>query len=246
MATTIHQTKDWLRRMYDRGFCFPNSYVVFDCETTGTKTEHDYIVQLGHLVVEDRVPRDPYETVLDWIHSPAASQGDVRQRFIEIAHDLKCKDTYRFSYDKVAAEGYDPIEVLSIYFEFFKSHQAAGCSFATHNGVRFDTRIVSSHFKRFLGENFQFDNSKMIDTGLLEKGMQLNMMLHDGESLPSYYNRVESVYGKGVMWSLANYCVPTYKLAEKHNLNMHKSHTAGFDCHVTHLLLEEYRKIAGR
>lgn len=238
----LDQTTDWLCRLRDRGYHFPADYLVFDVETTGLKVAHDYIAQFGHLAVDSLVSREPVETVLDWTRCDRASHGDVRERLYATEADCASRgSTYKFSYDRLATEGVDPIAVLDIYHILFTQHQEAGCYFLTHNGVHYDTQIIQHHFRRFLGENFEFDNSKMIDTGLLEKALQLDIMLQPGESLPSFYRRIEKAYGKGTYWSLSNHCIPKYKLDEKHGLDMRNSHTAGFDCHITHLLLEEYR-----
>jgi DNA polymerase III epsilon subunit-like protein len=239
----LHKATDWLKRLRDRGFQFPDSYIVFDTETTGLKVAFDYIVQIGHLSVENRIPRQPVETVLDWTRCDRASHGDIRQRLYETEDDLRKQGrAYKFSYDRIAAEGVDPVAVLEIYHSLFKQHQDAGCYFLTHNGVRYDTQIVKHHFRRFLNMDFEFDNAKMIDTGLMEKAQQLGLLIHEGESLPSFYDRVSKEWGKGVYWSLDKHCIPKYKLDEKHGLDIKNAHHAGFDCLVTHLLLEEFRE----
>jgi hypothetical protein len=86
----------------------------------------------------------------------------------------------------------------------------------------------------------------MIDTGLFEKALQLDMMLRDNETLESFYKRVIDEFGKGIYWSLDRHCVPKYHLVAKHNLDMQSAHTAGFDCKVTHLLMEEYRNFTSQ
>lgn len=239
---------EWFQELaHDTGFVFPKSCIVFDVETSGLDTERDYIVQIGHLVVEDCKPREPMDIVLDWTRCDAVQHGGMRQRLYEVDHDFRMQGRdYKFNYNRLAEEGVDPVSVLEIYHELFTQHQNAGCHFLTHNGFRYDSKIVASHFRRYLGSTFQFDQHLMIDTGLLEKACQLNMMLEPNESLPSFYNRIEQAIAKGVFWSLDRHCVPKYDLVRKHGLDMRKAHTAGFDCYVTHLLLEEFRSMAGR
>lgn len=238
-------TDNWFRRICDRGLKFPESYIVLDVETSGLDVKRDYIVQFGHLVVENRVARKPVETVLDWTRCDKASHGDVRQRLAEMEHYFKTRQREaKFSFAGIAREGVDPVEVLRIYHELFKQHQDAGCFFLTHNGIRYDTQIVASHFKRFLGVDFTFDPSCMIDTGLLEKASQLNLLKHPSETLGQFYRHVANEYGKGVYWALDSHCVPKYKLVEKYGLDMRNAHCAGFDCYATHLLMEEFRACA--
>jgi DNA polymerase III epsilon subunit-like protein len=234
---------DWFKRLQKCGFNFPDSYIVLDTESTGLKVAYDYVVQFGHLAVVDRIPRKPTATVLDWTRCPLISHGDFRQRLYETEHDIRTHGgCYRFSYERVAKEGIDPISVLEIYHDLFEYHQSTGSQILTHNGIRFDIQIVKHQFRRFLGSTFEFDQELVVDTGLLEKARQLDLAPFKNESRASYYQRINAVPGKGVYWSLDKHCIPMYDLGRKYCLDMSQAHTAGFDCYITHLLMEEIRE----
>lgn len=233
----------WFRRMYDLGFEFPNDYVIFDVETTGLDVNRDYISQFGHMIVENRVPHKPMATLLDWTRYGRVNHGHVRERLLSVEYDFrKTGRCYRFDYDILAQYGADPEAVLEIYYDMFKDHQDAGGFFLTHNGIRYDTQIVASHFHRYLDTDFWFNPNQVVDTGLLEKALQLNMLPEPGETMPSYYWRVSELKAPGVYWSLSDHCVGKYRLDERFRLNMAGAHTSDFDCYVTHLLMETFRQ----
>jgi DNA polymerase III epsilon subunit-like protein len=236
-------TNCWFKRLCDRGFKFPDTYIVFDVETSGLQPAYDYVVQFGHMTVQDRRPCEPAQYLLDWTRCEIVSQRDVRERLYHTEDEFRKRQLiYRFSYERLAKEGIDPLEALRVYFDYFQQHQKDGGYFLTHNGVRFDSQLVEHHFRRFLGKEFKFDLSRMIDTGLLELAAQLGLMIGDDESISDFWLRLSKCCQRGVFWSLDKHCIPKYNLVKRHGLNMSQAHTAGFDCKVTHLLMEEFRR----
>lgn len=240
------EKRQWFRRLIDNGFNLPASYIVFDCETTGLDPAHDYMVQFAHIVVENGAPREDIEVMLNWPDCPKVDQADLHWHINNIVSIFnKIDRPYLFPYDRLQRDGVDPIRALQLYYQLFKTHQDNGGFFLTHNGINFDTAMVHNHFKRFLGVEFYFNPNQMIDTGLLEKARQCDGFdICPGETAAAYYDRCGGIRRRGVLWSLDKWCIPQYNLDVRNNLDMEKAHTAGFDCYVTHLLLEEFKRLA--
>lgn len=241
----VNNTSIWINNLHKSGFKFPTSYIVFDCETTGLDPNLDFIVQFAHIFVDNKVPRSDIELILNWADCSNISQSHLNSRINNIQRIFNgLGKRYLFTRDVMQRDGVDPFKLLSIYLDMFKAHQNSGGYFLTHNGFRFDTIMLEHHFKRFLNEDFKFDCDRVIDTGLIEKANQCELhTIKENETITNFYHRCDEYRARGVMWSLDKWCVPRYRLAEMHSLDMRKAHTAGFDCYATHLLFEEFRKM---
>jgi DNA polymerase III epsilon subunit-like protein len=236
---------DWMKQLRDAGYPFPTSYFVFDVETSGLNPAEDLITQFGHADVRDRkiIHNDGY--ILDWPSCGALIRQDwLRERLSRTVEEITRRGgTYRFAYDKLRG-GKEPVQLLQEYHDFLKDWQDRGGWFLTHNGFQYDSRIVEAHFRRFLWSDFRLDLNRVLDTGLLEKGMGCDLPFYPDETVVSYHQRVSNYFGRGVMWSLDRHCIPKYKLHEKHAFDMRETHTAGFDCRATHCLFEEFRQLS--
>jgi hypothetical protein len=106
-----------------------------------------------------------------------------------------------------------------------------------HNCIRFDIPFIQTELARYSLE-WEPDPDYIIDTGAIVKGRQINAVQRYGERNIDFFRRVANTRAKGVAWSLDKYCVPTFEL-EKFGVDTNKQHhSAGYDCFVTHCLLQ--------
>ena len=116
-----------------------------------------------------------------------------------------------------------------------------GSMIVGHNLCKFDIPFLHGEASRY-GIDINFLEDQVIDTGLLVKGMQLNLYPEAGEPIHSYWRRVISFWAKGVKFNLDKYCVSRFGL-EKHGASTSCAHDAGYDCWLTHLVLCELNNI---
>ena len=235
----------WFKKIQEAGYPFPNSYIVFDLETTGLDNYYDYILPIGITNVIDGEIRDNCTTILDWAKYSKNVLPDVRKRLSNTMYHVRHKRKLNpISIDRMLKVGKEPIHALAKYYEFFDKCKEDNIYMVAHNGIYFDTVFLQNHFKRFLDIEFTFNPNHVLDTGLLEKGSQHGIQYSYGKELVCFYNSIKKAPNKGVHWALDSHCIPKYSLDKKYNLDVSKAHTADFDCKATHVLFKEYRALA--
>lgn len=233
--------RDWAVQ-YDG---FPEDYLVIDTETTGRDVDKDLILQLGWCQVVNRRVVDNDGVILNWGRKPYIDPSWVARRMGQTAAEMKKKHmVYPWDMD-VLSHGQNPVEALTDFLERLCDVREKGQVIVAHNGVSLDFPIISSHFRRFLKLNFEFQPEEVWDTGALEKACQLDEFLY-GSELPGDFawRVIERNTDRGINWSLHEHVIPKYNLTVRYNLDLLKSHTAPFDAYVTHLLFEEFRTLA--
>lgn len=232
----------WFRDLY--GGSWPVTYCAFDIETTGLKMD-DYVVEVGHCLVEDGVVTSRTAVALNWMKGPAHVRDDFVRR-LETTKRVMMKDgkPYRFDLDYLAARGIDPIEGLSFFHDFLVALRDRGVLFVAHNGHKFDEPVLAASFARFgicpafsLGDRF-------FDTSAIEKASQISFdtqaLPRQGDTLRSYFIRVAGIRAKGVLSNLGSHCVVKYGLCSDKELLAGKLHTAAFDAYLVHLLMGKF------
>jgi DNA polymerase III epsilon subunit-like protein len=238
---------------------FPNDYLVIDVETTGVEFHKgtpnytgDLITQLGSCVVRDGIAVKQSAVTLNWPLLSCISTESLRERMLQTKRNVEFKDgvptgkTYHLSVEKLAT-GVNPIEGLREFRELLSFNRERGCFLVAHNGWKFDVRMLEDHLGYWLkadNQPFTFKNNELVDTGMIVKGAQTNLTPYTTEPVRTWSNRVANARLKGIYWSLDNYCIPTYRLEERHYLDKSEAHDAGYDCYITHLLFEEFKNIA--
>ena len=261
----------WLTELQQRlgHSMFPEDYIVFDVETTGRvfygaqgsytpdrHGYHDLITQIGHCIVRGGEVKHSAGVVLDWTRPEVASthEFDVMRDQQWLRDQLDFLDkvftekgrTYQVPYTKMQAEGRDPIEIIRGYYDIFNDAREQGLKFVGHNAWGFDVKMVRYHFRQCLNEDFKWRSDEVIDTGMIEKAIQdadnENISLPwPTENLKTWSRRIANSPRAGISWNLDQHVVNKYNLIERYNLNMDEAHDAGFDCYLTHLLLETYK-----
>jgi DNA polymerase III epsilon subunit-like protein len=213
----------------------PCDYLVFDLETLGFDPARDMIVQLGFCLVRDcEVVHDLWDTdssamILKW----PAECFEGRDGAINV---------HGITPEKSAAEGVDPDEVFGIVEDVVAYANKEGMQFCGHNLFAFDHGFL----KRAMsdrGKKMDISQDSLIDTAMIVKAMQLGMKPDVDERAYSYYARVKQFRARGVYYNLDRHCVKRFGLDAKHGVDPDAAHDAGYDCWMTHLVVEELNKI---
>lgn len=235
----------WLKLFQDRYGGFPRNYCVLDIETTGLDPEVDLILNIGHVIVRDGRAVSRMESFLDWTRDSRVDHDWLQDRMESTRWEMAQRGReYKMSYEKLVRCGEDPVVVLQRYHDLIKDQQKEKSAFVMHNGYNFDAPWLCTHFHDWLGERLEFGPNEIWDTGMIEKACQLDSVPDLCESMRSWAKRVGGIQAKGVKWSLDAHCVPKYDLERRFNLNVADAHGAGYDSYVTHLLFEEFRRMA--
>jgi DNA polymerase III epsilon subunit-like protein len=224
----------------------PDDYLVFDCETCGFDAKVDLILEVGWGVVRDRQLVDCQGLVLDWTLDPRIDKGWLRWAIERTRKGMADKGRpYHFSYERLSREGVPPWEGLHAIVRLLYDSVTTGVKLVGHNAWRFDRRMIDGHTARFMnGYQLPWHEFNLIlDTGLIEKAIQTNRPIYEHEDLDEWFDRIERAKISGVSWNLDQWCVPKYRIVERHGLDMCQAHTAGFDCRCTYHLLETYRAL---
>lgn len=225
---------------------FPDNYLVLDIETTGNDLSKDVILEIGWCEVKDNKVITNNSVILDWERTPYVDPKWVKQRLKETKQRMeeegKC---FPFSVDSLSS-GVKPNNFFSLLLDKLKQVRHQDGVVVTHNGVRFDLPIISSHFHRVLNTNYRFLPEEIWDTGALEKGHQLDELLCQGELPGDFAYRVLNRSNDKIKWNLHDHVIYKYDLANRFDLNLELAHTARYDAYITYLLFNEFRQLSER
>jgi len=202
---------------------YPNTYLVWDLETTGLVKEECKILEIGCLTIIDGEIVDRRSWLLD--HGV-----EIPEYITEITGITK---------DLIDKDGEDPRSSIENFLSILLSNQEH--AHVTHNGLRFDIEWLAYHAAKTLGwtvgEHREFIdnlNSRAIDTAVFVKAKKIDMERQWNESFYDWGMRVMNWIFKGVKYNLALTCeelgVDTSKIT---------AHRALGDCEMTHLIYQE-------
>jgi hypothetical protein len=233
------------------GHQFPDSYLCFDTEFTGSDERNDLIVEIGHTMVENGKVVDKLNLVLNWYAHPDIQDTWLTYKLNNMRSIVG--PNWRLTPEVVAKEGMDPLQALRFYQKLFAVWKKRDLPFVAQNGQTADERLLRGNFDRFLHKSFELPPNGYFDTGGIFKATQIweatdgnlanfrvVMMPHRTDTLKSYFHRVIHTRIAGVKWSLPA-ILEHYNLIEKHNADMSQHHNAGFDSMCLHWIMEEYR-----
>lgn len=206
----------------------PDDYLVIDLETTGfpNAEREEYVTQFGYAVVQGRKIIDNESTLLKtppgWISEGASQVTGITDEMIQ-------------------RDGSDPKPFYMELIKLFELYRKNGCMFVGHNVVGFDAPFLEADFEHH-GIDFKFDSNEFIDTGMMFKASQIFAAPADGERLGEFFRRIREVHSRK-KWNLA-FAIRQLGLDMTYGINLDEAHDAGFDCKITHLLLEDLRQRA--
>lgn len=204
----------------------PDTYLVFDTETSGTDPYRDAVMQYGFCVVEKRMKANRFAFIVkrppDFIVAPGAFA------------------VHHIDQARMQKEGIEPEVLIPEIANTLETYRKHGCLFVGHNMISFDAPFFERESKQH-GCPFSFGPNEIIDTGMLVKASRLGMYFSPDDTIRSFARRVSEVRAKGIYWSLDRYCFDAFNLGGRSGIDKSAAHDASVDCELTHHLLEELR-----
>jgi DNA polymerase III epsilon subunit-like protein len=241
----------WLKYASEKLGKLPDSYLVFDIETTGLDLTIDIPGQIGWAVVENNKVVDSGSRTLNWLRGqPPEFHYWISDRIARTKNQFEYKKgvatgkVYGISVDRLR-QGDIPEKVLREFHSLVNECKKNGFKFIAHNGLRLDQPMLDRILSEISegGMRLKFKPDEYLDTLSIEKSVQLFPEISDEETWLDFCKRAYRLGGSSVKGSLDNHCSVKYDLAKKHNLDMNKAHEADFDCLLTHYLFQEYKEL---
>jgi len=210
----------------------PNAYLVLDVETSGFSGSINpngtpaCIAQFGIAAVRNREITHNYSYLVK--RPPGTMQPGASA-------------VNRITDEMLAEQGELPEILYPRLIRLLEVFREDRCPYIGQNVVKFDAPFINDDFARH-GFDFRFELSELIDTGLIYKANQLCVAPRDDEALDAFFERVAEIRSR-VKWNLG-LTMRTLHLDAKFGLDLEGAHDAGYDCYMTHLLLEELRQLA--
>lgn len=229
--------------LFSRAFTLPTTYLVLDCETTGFSREQDYIIDVGWLAVQNNVIVDGGSCMLDWSRV-SVDHGYIQSQLLRQATEYgRVGRRHQYPYERLCREGEEPLQVLHEYVTRIYNYiaQKAGVIIG-HGFWNFDREMLNAHTQRYFdGYVLPWQPNSIFDTGLLEKAAQSLIYPYAGETLDTWYHRVDDNHIR-VKYNLESHCVPKYRLVERYSVSADDMHTAACDCKLIYCLYDTYRQ----
>ena len=233
------------------GHVFPDTYLCLDTEYTGGDERTDFVMEIGHVMVEDRQVVDQLNVVLDWSVHPGVDIELLRHKLNNIKSIMG--NDWRITWKVMKEEGIAPSKALRFYYKFFQAWNKRDLPYVAHNGRVAEERMLRGVFNRYFNRSFVIGDNQLWDTGAIFKATALAESLdlsHDkhrwscypkhSDSMKDYFNRVLGVRAKGIRWKL-KLCLEHYDLLDQLQDN-HRYHQAVYDAYCSYLLMEAYRE----
>jgi len=211
----------------------PDDYLVVDIETNGFNwnpkpgEKPAVVTQLGYAAVRGQ------KEVANSAHYVKRPPGTLK--------GTKASEITGITDEMLAKMGENPGELFSRFYDLLKLYRGSHAMFVGHNISKFDAPFLDAEFERH-GIPFRFEDNSFVDTGCLYKAVQLRTFPNTSEDLHHFFMRVANTRSR-VKWKLT-LAVETLGIDRRFGLDLEAAHDAGFDCHITHLLFEELRRLS--
>lgn len=196
---------------------FPDSYIVWDLETSGLSPVTDKILEIGAIGVNKHFDLEKKS----WLINHGI---EVSQKITEITG---------ITNEEIKEKGLPPEQALSEFFDFFRKYGPANL---THNGYRFDINFlynaVDDHRKKWIDV---WVKKNFIDTAVLFKARQLGEKQWWNESFTEFSKRIMNKKIRGLKFNVA-YCCDALQI-DTTKIQLHR---ALADCEMTYQI---YKKI---
>lgn len=118
--------------------------------------------------------------------------------------------------------------------------RAAEAFFAGHNAWRYDVPLLEKWFEEVgIDDPFRFGNMEVLDTGCMEKAVQMDWPPYPDQTMEEYFLKVANKPARGIFWSM-EHCIAKYNFAARYGIDPEDSHQAEADAFCCHLLYEEH------
>lgn len=202
------------------GAVLPETYTVFDLETSGLSVETDRAVSVGLCVFEHRKPV--------WLSSRILYRPVLRL-------SEKAVSIHGINQQVMQEKGEEPAVVLK---DLLKTVAAAPVLLGW-NAYRFDCPMLRKDLNYFCDHAAsEFDKTPLLDVGLLLKAALAREPVFRSDTLPSLWERV-AAKRSSVKWSM-DWATDALKLSARPD-----RHDAGDDAERTGLIFEKLREVGG-
>lgn len=200
---------------------FPDSYTVFDLETTGFSSMNDDIIQIGMLEVE-------YGSLFDDAHSYIVNPNFPGE-YIVPDHITEITG---ITSEQVTMDGIDPSFIIPLVAEKLRH-----TPIVSHNGIRFDKQFLEVACRKY--DALAPRDGLWLDTAALYKAMRIDAMslLDDYETFYEFGTKILERRVKGLKYNLAH-CCDTLHI----DVSDLRAHRADSDCEATYRLYESLRE----
>ena len=165
---------------------YPNTYVVYDLETTGKEPSEDEAIEIGALKVQDGKIVDSKS----WLLKPS------------VPINPEAAAVHGLTQEYVDANGRDRHECWEEFVDFVGLNSLVQpWPIIGHNIVRFDNLFVARAIK-FMG--FDLDHAEFIDTAGIYKGRKLGLVQGETETHYDYAKRVLDTKAYGLKYRLTS------------------------------------------
>ena len=199
---------------------FPDSYTVFDLETTGFSSMKDDIIQIGILEVEDREPIG--DAVSHLVNPNFPGEFTVPDHITDLTGITSAQ---------VSIDGIDSAFLISLIAEKLRH-----TPIVAHNGIQFDKQFLEVACRRF--NALAPRDGLWLDTAAIYKAMRMDEMslLNASDTFYEFGTKILGRRVKGLKYNLAHCCNDLG--IDMADLRLHR---ADSDCIATYRLFEELR-----
>lgn len=215
----------------------PCDYLVLDIETTGFSSVSNRVVSVGLCAVKDCC-------ICNDIHSGNYANVVLKWPEEVFTGCEKAIAVHGIDYEMSQRVGVEPRQAMAMVSEAIEWARAEGLFIVGHNLQKFDAPFLAMEFGR-AGLGTRIESREILDTAALCKAMQLAMLPGQDESVFDYFERVMAFRAKGVYFNLERYCVERFELVQKYGVDSSCAHSSGYDCWLTHLVVQELNKLMG-
>ena len=217
--------------------------VVVDFETSGLGIAKGTAVplELAFCVLDEQcnIIREMV-VLLNWTTDPATDQADLKARMEKTAEQMGGGRRFSATWDRMVAEGVPVREGIDRYMNALNGELKEHRRLAGHNLIGFDMLILAG-----LAEGMDefvpaWDPNSYHDTGMIEKGVQMQVIPFPTESPVDYYARIQ--HGGRYKWSLHSYCREKYGIKDD---EWFANHAALSDCRLVARVLKAQLKAGG-
>lgn len=243
------------------GLKLPDSYAVFDLETTGLQPNNASIWQIGlypviageprcdakngQCSVKVKLPEDELRRATFEISRRRAKKMGLSLSKVALEKAAKEKDgMYKEAEAEFISSIYDdknsvPLdEALKYLTSILSTFIDNGWPLVGQNFAKFDMPFIE-YAVGALGIPFKFSPNNLIDTGMLIKAAVLKLMMKHDENARNFYLRVYEMYARGVYYALDRFCIPYWDMEKRHGISADSAHDAGYDAYITSLVMWE-------
>jgi len=235
-AATLHKVVEILSQIGNwKTSYLPCNYLVLDIETTGFSSTKNRVVSIGLCAVQNcEIAHELHE---------GDSSNMILKWPIEVFDGCdKAIEIHGIDYHKSQELGLEPADAMGILAESIAWARDNNMYIVGHNMLKFDAPFIGMEMQR-AGLDTRIEGNEVIDTAALCKSMQLHILPGLDETVMGYFQRVMAIRAKGIFFNLDRYCVERFGMIEKYGVDPQSAHDSGYDCWLTHLVLQELNKM---